>query len=188
MKTSVLNPDLKNQIKSWKNFYKKEFGIEKDFSNIRIPDSKGGFDRLIVVVPEISSADIFLNHIRLMPGSHRCDLSLRAADEYSNRVQINDYGVWIEDVREPKIRNKTTFSIRHYYSFVTLKEELLFALKYYEEFGRFINTYSYSICAGSVFLDGRIPTLSCINNDGFQITSIDMYTKDDFFGHRRAIV
>jgi len=40
----------KGSLKDWQIFYKKYFGISKDFSEIKIPVSKTGFNTLVVVI------------------------------------------------------------------------------------------------------------------------------------------
>lgn len=179
----------KGSLKDWQIFYKKYFGISKDFSEIKIPVSKTGFNTLVVVIKEISSRDIFLDHIKFLRGSHKADISLDAADDYSDRSSVSgDYAIWINDSREPDIRlNKSTLSLLPHYSFITLREELLIILKHSSKCDSLINNYTYSICAGSIFPDGRVPIISCINQSGVNISSVDIHTYGEIFGHRQVV-
>src|SRR5258708_28242324 len=44
----------KHQRALWERFYRDEFKMEVDFSEVRVPDNPGGFDRVLVIAQGVT--------------------------------------------------------------------------------------------------------------------------------------
>lgn len=133
----------------WQLFYKKHFDLDKDFSTLRIPERKEGFDRLIVVAEGMTPEKIFARMKSLMPASKYWN---NLNEITSDRKADKDYAIWVRDRVEAdeELKNKSANNLKKEgIPGITLEERLLYELKYFEEAGKHLDVQNVTLCAGS---------------------------------------
>jgi hypothetical protein len=151
---------LKAQIESWEKFYKEIFNIKKDFSNLKIPEQKEGFDWLIIVAEGMTPNRIFSKIKELMSARKYADnldiiQSVRKAD-YDYAIIVRDR---VEADEELKNKSANQLQVENINS-ITLEERLLLEIKYFKETGKHLDINNYTLCAGSRHPDGGVPRVS----------------------------
>ena len=146
---------------NWQNFYRDIFGVEADFSNLRIPSEKEGFDRLIIVADGMTPQRLYGKCKELFPcwkqtgGLDKVVISSRAA---KNRA----YAIWIRD-RVEADKELSYLSVDNLKEQnipgITLEERLLYELKYFSETKQHLDMESITFCAGSRYNNGFVPTV-----------------------------
>ena len=148
-------------ILDWEKFYRDIFRINVDLSGIKIPDKVPGFNRLIVVIPEMTMRILF----------EKCGELFGVWKYYSG--EINDdfvqserkaakgaYAIWTKDAVGPdeELKNvsKKDFKTK-IFNGITLSERLLMELKFHNETGEHLDQNSATICSGSNFSSWKIP-------------------------------
>ncbi|OGE82690.1 MAG: hypothetical protein A2846_01475 [Candidatus Doudnabacteria bacterium RIFCSPHIGHO2_01_FULL_49_9] len=138
-------------LKSWHLFYHDLFQIDLDFGQMRVPDARKGFDRLIVVASGLTPHRIFEVFRELF--GHDCYGELAGVlleDERSSGS--GPYAVWAMDNTEPDddLKGVSAESLKNDgVESMTLVERLLFGLKYHNETGDHLDRETWTLCAGS---------------------------------------
>lgn len=152
---------VKQQVISWRDFYKTHFTIDIDALSLVIPDSIPGFDRLIVVARGLSPHDVFKVSHRVFGGN--CHGQLDGIVLKDERMPKDDsYAVWVRDSVEPdeEFTNASAEHLRQRgIKGITLLERLLLGLKYHEETGRHLDNETWTLCAGSLHGETIVPRI-----------------------------
>ncbi|MFA6097428.1 MAG: hypothetical protein WC788_07425 [Candidatus Paceibacterota bacterium] len=148
-------------ISDWQTFYRNVFDINVDLSGIKIPEKAAGFDRLIVVIPEMTMRNLF----------EKCDRMFGVWKYFSEGIDDDfvrserkaakgAYAIWVKDAidsdEELKNISKKEFGAKAFYG-MTLPERLLMELKFHNETGGHLDPNSATICSGSNFSSWKIP-------------------------------
>ena len=148
-------------ISDWKKFYRDVFRINVDLSGIKIPERTTGFDRLIVVIPQMTMRTLF----------EKCDQMFGVWKYFSGEIDDDfvqserkaakgAYAIWVKDAidsdEELKNISKKEFGAKAFYG-MTLPERLLMELKFHNETGGHLDLNSATICSGSNFSSWKIP-------------------------------
>lgn len=154
------NIDVSISISSWKDFYQKFFGIDVDFSGIKIPEKKPGFDRLIIVAQGLTLNQVYGKCAENFPCS-------RYIDDLDKTIIQNDrdpikgsYAIWVKDRIEAdeELKNLSANDLKEKnIPGITLLERLLYELKYWAETGKHLDIQNWTLCAGSSDSDGDVP-------------------------------
>jgi len=153
----VIPDDAKPKVQEWQSLYKELFGLDKDFSNLQIPQQPEGFTRLIVVAQGMTPNRVFNKIKELMSAWKYTDnldevVSIRKADR--------DYAIWVRDRVEAdeELKNKSANDLqKENVNSITLEERLLLELKYFRETGKYLDVQNVTLCAGSRRPGGRVP-------------------------------
>jgi len=152
-----------NQYKiiEWKRVYQK-IGIQADFSGLKIPPKRDGFDRLIIVSKGTTPVQISNVCLEVFPINEWIDLRENDRDIKSLKEDRNAkekaYAVWVKDevnVGE-EFKNLSTQEIwDKKLSGITLTERLLFEFKYYLEEKEHLDVMgsSMTLCTGAYLPD-----------------------------------
>jgi len=149
---------------NWQKFYLEKFGLEKNFSNISVPDKPNGFCRLLVLPAGITS-DVVLAKCREY-FEFREDPVHGSSCPINDRGNINDYAVWVPESVGPDGESKNISASDCWHrciSGITFAERLIYELKYFSETGAHLDTSSVTICAGSHYGDDTVPVV-CFNS------------------------
>ena len=139
-------PDL---LLDWRNFYKKHFNKDYDFSNIIIfpkPKSEEEKWRLLLVVEDISIEQLYYKCKKLFKCWRWTDKNLD--EEVIYNAQKGIYAIWVQDAGAMYIEVET------------LSERLIHELKFFDETGRCLNIKDEedaSVCMGSRTWSGNVP-------------------------------
>jgi hypothetical protein len=161
----------------WKSLYKKCFGFDVDFTGLKIPPKKDGFDRLIIVAKGISPNRAYKACEKLFT-CYRYTDDLNGATEGRNEREANqNYAIWVRDRQEADTENKSISADRlkeRGGTHITLVERMLYEMKYFLETGEHMDTNeTYTMCAGSRRSVGDVPYV-CWDR-GFDKMSVDWY-------------
>lgn len=170
------NPESKEDSwerikKDWKRFYQEIFDIEADFSQVEIPESEKNFKLPILMPKGLTSRQII----------DRCREHFMVADTISGPVvgdfeekivserscSLKPYAVLIQEFAEAgesELKDLSADDIKAAgLETMTLKERLIYGLKYFLENGKHLDSRSTTICAGSRLPDGQVPTITFLD-------------------------
>ncbi len=154
---------LKAMLRDWERFYQDVFGLQKNFSGLKVPSKQPGFDRLLVVAKGMTPSRIYSRMKELMPAWKYWD---NLDSITSDRKADQDYAIWVRDRVEAdeELKNKSANQLKQEgIQGITLEEYLLFVLKYFKETlqggqaGKHLDIDSWTLCAGSRGSGGRVP-------------------------------
>ena len=147
--------------KEWAKFYKEVFNQNFDFSNIKIPAKKTGFDRLIIVAKGMTHTKAF----------NKCSELFKTYSYYNELEKIkNDrnantesYAIWVRDRVEADEENKNKSANdlkKENHTGITFLERIIFEFKYFKETGKHLDIDNWTLCTGSRDSDGDVPFAS----------------------------
>jgi len=150
------------QLSSWTSLYV-EMGITLDPSQVKIPERKSGFDRLIVVSKGMTPQKAFDLCTARFGGKTRKYTS----ESLNTVVPTNDrtadkgpYAVWVRDLQEAdeELKNlSATMLTEQSIAGITLTERLLLELAYHQETKQHLDTGNWTLCSGSRYSGGGVP-------------------------------
>lgn len=148
-------------IQDWQDFYYDVFGIKADFSNLVIPEKRKGFDRLIVVAQGVTPQYLY----------DKCDGLFKVwkwTDKNLDEIVVSDrtakngaYAIWVRDRVEAdeELRNLSANQLKKQgMPGITLEERLIYELKYFKETGKHLDIKNWTLCLGSRYSDGFVPS------------------------------
>ncbi len=139
-------------LKEWQKFYKKYFGLTIDFSELKLPENKSGFDRLIIVVAGLTLNRVYDACAMKFPCWCFTE-DLDVAVPKNDRDPMNGtYSILVRDVVEADEELKdlsanmlTEKGIKG----ITLLERMLFELKYFSKSMKHLDIKNRTLCSGS---------------------------------------
>lgn len=144
------------QLAKWARLYNEEFGITLNVSEIKVPEHKEGFDRLIIVAEGLTPEKIFQAMNKKMPAEENLD-NLNEAE--SVRKADKAYAVWARDRVEAdeELKNKSANDLKSEgTNCITLEERLLLEMMYFQETGEHLDVQNVTLCVGSRYADGSV--------------------------------
>lgn len=147
-------------IADWQIFWQ-ELGSETDLSGLKIPAKQKDFDRLIVDVLDISLDEVHEYCQKLFPCWKWTDKNLSEVITHNDRsAKDGSYAIWfrnrveadeeLKDISANGLKKRNT-------SGITLKERLIYELKYFKETGKHLDVNNITLCSGSRYDDGHVP-------------------------------
>lgn len=157
----IISLNFCDLIKDWQKFYREVFGIETDFSNLRIPEKKKGFDRLIIVAQRMSPQMLYDKCEELFPcwkwTNNNLDKIISSGSVLSSGVS---FARWFRDRVEAdeELKNLSANQLKEKnIQGITLEERLLYELKFFKETGKHLDIQNVTLCTGSRYDDGGVP-------------------------------
>lgn len=172
----------------WRAFYKECLNMDVDFSMLTIPKCPGSGWRLLIIAQGVLPEQVFQamkNFFRVW----KCtDKSLDDLVIYNERDSRNGaYAIWVRDNREADEahKNKSANQVKaEKLSTETLAEREIHELKYFRETGKHLDINNVTLCSGSRYDDGDVPSVDWSRgSDGF---SVSWYNPDDSDDDLRA--
>jgi hypothetical protein len=156
------NSAMEELKKNWQDFYRDLFKIEADFSKLKIPEHQADFDRLIIVAQGMSPDRLYHKCRELFLGWKSTNKELDEVVQSERSSQESPYAVWFrdtikadEDLKNLSAKDLKTQGIPG----ITLEERLIYELKYYTETSGHLDPETFTLCAGSLYTDGYVPTV-----------------------------
>ncbi len=149
-----------DSIKDWQDFYRDTFGVEVDFSDLKIPDKQEGFDRLIIVAGGMTPQRLYDKCKELFPCWKWADKNLDEIVNSERTAENGAYAIWFRDQVEAdeELKNLSANDLKEQgITCITLEERLLYELKYFKETGRHLDIHNVTLCSGSRDSDGYVP-------------------------------
>jgi len=152
--------DVSALLVDWQAFYKDAFGMDVDFSELRVPDYKQGFDRLIVVAKGMTPQLIFDKCKELFPCWKHTEAFLDKIVISERTASQRSYAVWVRDRQEADEKNKNLSANKlkeQGIQGITLEERLLYELRFFKETNDHLDKDSRTLCSGSRGSVGYVP-------------------------------
>jgi len=155
----INNPDL---VQQWKQFYKKYFNLELDFSNLKIPKKQPGFNRLIIIAQGLALNQVY----NVCSQQFTCWKYADDLDEAivkNERISEKSYAIWLRDRVEAdeELKNMSANDLTgKNISGITLLERLIYELKFFDETSKHLDVNNITLCVGSRNSGGRVPCVS----------------------------
>ncbi len=154
---------IDSQIQEWEEFYQQVFGMTVDFSKLIIPQKSEGFDRLIVIAQGITPERIFQKCRELFGAWKFYGDSLDQVIVHSDRTAVKGaYAIWVRDRIEAdeELKDLSANDLKaRGVPGTTFEERGLYELKYWKETGRHLDIQNLTLCSGSRYSDGGVPSV-----------------------------
>lgn len=153
--------ERQQMLAGWQALYK-EIGIVADFSGLRVPAKKRGFDRLIAIPQGIKIQQVYDVNAQLFGCWKYTSANLDETVTKNDRDPNHDgaYAIWVRERVEAdeEWKNKSADQLRERsVPGITLLERLLYELKFFKETGRHLDVKNVTLCSGSRCRDGLVP-------------------------------
>ncbi|MEK7566332.1 MAG: hypothetical protein AAB494_01500 [Patescibacteria group bacterium] len=157
---TMVNPSDPVTLADWQKFYCDLFGLNCDFSSLRIPAKRKGFDRLIVVAEGMDSQRLYDKCAELFPSCKWTNDNLDKIVTSDRTAKDEVYAVWVRDRAEAdedfKNMSANEAKKRNFIG-ITLEERLVYELKFFGETGKHLDTRNITLCSGSRDAVGDVP-------------------------------
>lgn len=143
-------------------FYKEVFGLDCDYSSVKAPVSRDGFNWMIVADERITT-EMTNNKCReRFPFWRWTDTSFDKIVTHNDRSEKDGtYAIWLRDTVEADEihKNKSANDIQAAgIKGVTLREQLLLVLWHHWKYGKYLDIVNITLCTGSrCCSDGSVP-------------------------------
>ncbi len=152
-------------IADWERFYQ-GMGMKVDFSNVRIPKKRKGFDRLIIRVHRGLTPQKFYDKCKeLFPCRKWTNISLDEVtdlEKSERKADTGPYAIWVRDRIEAdkELKNLSAIQIQEKnITTETFEERFLHELKFFKETGEHLDIENWTLCSGSCHSDGHVPRI-----------------------------
>lgn len=152
------------KLMDWFHFYKENFGLEVNFADLKIPERREGFDRLIVVVQGVTIQQVYEKCKKLFGAWESVENLDEAVSTNDRDAKNGSYAIWVRDRIEAdeEWKDKSADELDDLtVKGETLLERLLHELKYFRETGNHLDIKNITLCSGSSRSGSRIPRVSC---------------------------
>jgi hypothetical protein len=181
------NREIEELRQSWQAFYQDLFEISIDYSRLNIPAYQSGFDRLLIIAQGMSSERLYHKYREFFMGWKSTNKNLDDVVQSDRSSKDSSYAVWCQETVEadPGLQNLSAAELKaRGIACMTLEERLLFELKYYKEGKWHLDPDTFTLCAGSRYTDGYVPTVR------YRVTAVGLgihwYDAQDRFPAVRA--
>ena len=157
-------------IGEWREFYRKNFGIELE-KEIKIPEKKEGFDRLIIVVKGLTNNTVYDTCAKHFPCWRYAEDLNKAVPTSERDPKNGTYAIWVRDVIEADEVHKSKSAEmikKEGLKTETLLERMLHELVYFLETKGHLDIQNVTLCSGSRDSDGGVPDAGWCG-DGFGV-------------------
>lgn len=146
------------QFFGWQTFYREVFGVRVP-PTVAIPPRRRGFERLIVVARGLTLNRVYEACAKRFACSRFCeDLDRNVRSERTARA---NYAKWVRGGTESdkELSGLSADDLaKKKFPTVTLLEHLLHELKHFHETESHLDVADITMCAGSRYADGKVPT------------------------------
>ncbi|MEK7653729.1 MAG: hypothetical protein AAB345_00400 [Patescibacteria group bacterium] len=146
--------DTDAQLRLWRKFYKKFFGLSVDMSQMVFEACPAGFGWLIVLAKGLTNEQIYAKCKDHFPCG---ESSFNLNSVISCRVNIKTYAVWVRDGLEPdeELMGQSAEDLSGRINCITLPERLILELCYWSKTKKHLDLGDLTLCAGSRLVSGR---------------------------------
>ena len=157
-KSQPTQKTLQSQLRDWQSFYLKFFNLNKDFTNLRIPEEKEGLNFLLILAQGLTPSQIY----KVMTEHFQCwkyidNLNTITSDRTS---QNGDYAIWLRNSQEADedLKNLSANDLKaKNIQGITLEERLIMELFYWWKTAKHLDGRNWTLCSGSRGPDGSVP-------------------------------
>ena len=176
---------LPPSLSDWQTFYAEVFGIQTDFSTLRVPEKQEGFNRLIVVAGGMTPENIFQKCQKLFLCAKGTGQSFDEIIRSQRSSKEGAYAIWVREIVEAD-KDLKSLSANDLEAQgipgITLEERFLYELKYFNETGEHLDRDSVTLCSGSRWTPASVPSVGW---SAYQL-AVDRYGVDSGGARLRA--
>ncbi|MFA5644143.1 MAG: hypothetical protein WC928_01290 [Patescibacteria group bacterium] len=187
--------DNKNsrQIKStWQRIYKKWFGLEKNFSDLQVPENYDPRKHFAVIVAQGLTKNQIVAEMRLKfkVSLHKEDLDT-SVNHNDRKAENGDYiVVFNKNVEaDEEFKNYSANQLKAIeHKGITLLERLLLEILYFDRTKKHLDISNWTLCTGSRDSDGCVPDVGWNSSDGLLCVIWSYPDRSSDFLRSRAVV
>ena len=175
------------KLEPWVKFYREVMNTAMNVDAIRIPEHHEGFDRLIVVMPSMTSERLFQFCKTRFQAWKWTDKNLDELVISERTTTAGPYAIWVRDRVEAdeELAGKSYNDLKaNNIIGVTLEERLLNELEYHFWTGSHKDIQNVTLCSGSRCSDGHIPGVDW--RGGHDKLVVGRYDPDYRYSHLRS--
>ncbi len=187
--------DNKNsrQIKAiWKRIYKNWFGLQKDFSNLQVPENYDPRKHFAVIVAQGLTMNEIVASMRKRFSVYLYRDNLDASITHNDRDAKNgDYIVLFNKNIEAdeEFKNLSANKLKKMdHQGITLMERLLLEVLYFDKTKKHLDINNWTLCSGSRGSDGDVPRVDWISLHGRLHVGWCSFDNFDAYLRSRAVV
>ena len=148
----------------WENFYQRVLGITVDLSGAKVPTHKPtpDFSRIVMVAGGLTFNQVWEACKRHFPTWSYCGDDLDKAVPVNDRITAKSYAIRIRDRQEAdeELKKLSANLLKEKgIQGITFLERLLLELKYHDETGQHLDRENVTLCSGSRYSDGFVPSV-----------------------------
>ena len=164
-------PDLVSLLTSQQLFYRCFFGLELDFSSVRIPEGRSGFTRLLVIAQGLTPNRVYEVCQQNFPcWRYTDDLDVAINwDKEERNPKDGPYAIWVRDTVEAdeELKNLSANQIQERgLTTETLTERLSHELVHWHETKEHLDIHTITNCTGSRYQGGDVPSVDWHRHNG----------------------
>ncbi|MDI6602687.1 MAG: hypothetical protein QME57_01015 [Patescibacteria group bacterium] len=147
-------------LTDWQEFYRSFFGLKVNLLELKVPESKNGFDRLIVVAQGMTPQRLYNECNKFFCCWKWTHKNLDEIIWSKRTAKDGAYAVWFQDVVEAdeNLKNLSADELKEKgIPGITLEERFLMGLKYFEETEKHLDVENWTLCSGSRYSNGLVP-------------------------------
>lgn len=152
----------------WHDFFRDVFGIEANFSDLIIPEKPEGFDRLLIIAEGMTPQKLYDKCAETFPSWKWTGRNLDEIVIFDRTAKNGAYAIWVRDRVEAdeELKNLSANQLKERgIPGITLEERLIYELKYFRETGKHLDIDNVTLCSGSRYDDGDVPSVSFSRDD-----------------------
>lgn len=177
--------------KDWQDFYKEVFGIETDFSKIKIPEKQEGFERLIIMEKGMTAQKLFDKCKELFPVDKYDEENLDKVVTLDRSAVEKAYAIWIRERVEAdeELKGFSAYSIKmDKIATETLEERLLDEIKFFKKTGGHLDSGgTWTLCSGSRIFDDNVPVVYWRDEGEMRVGWEPSKRYRSWIGHRQVV-
>ncbi len=167
LRNEIEPKEAREQKLAWQTLYKELFNLDitnEELRKIKAPrrtkeEIQEGFKRLIMVHESMTAEELYKKCEELFKAWKDIDISQITSER---NPKDGSYIIWVKDNEESDedMKNKSADDIKEQnIKTETFEERLLHELKYFKETGKHLDEINVTLCAGSRFLYGSVPSV-----------------------------
>lgn len=149
-------------IAEWRRFYLDYFGLNINLSGVKIPVWQKGLDRVIIVAQGLTYGSVInamCKKFRVWPYADDLDKVINKNDRWPNgsyAIRVRNRVEADEELKNFSANDLTERGIPG----ITCLEGLIYELKYFSETGEHLDVENITLCSGSRYSDGGVPSVA----------------------------
>lgn len=189
----VFNDGFLEERDLWEKFYKKNFNLDVDFSNVSIPKSPIDLDNWMLVFLSNKLTNYLILNLASKLFQVKSNLDLDKTLLIDERSIKDAYAVWVNLDLKPE-KNSLGKTAKECDPFrclgVTLKERVIVEIQYFLKTNKHLDQNYFTLCSGSTSKDElSVPSVSWDTTTNSFIVNLAIYdySKSDKGGIRLAL-
>lgn len=156
----LVSVDIDSLLADGQKFYQDFFGLDLDFSQVRIPEKRAGFGHLLIIAQGLTPNRVFgvcQKHFKCWRYTEDLDEATKGRND---REPTQHYAIWVRDRQEAdeELKNLSANQLKDKnIPGITLLERGVYEPKYWSGTGEHLDLENVTLCPASRYSDGDVP-------------------------------